>query len=197
VDIQDQPPGGDSTPQSAPINLARRRFGRAGLGASGVILTLASEPGMAATMCKSPSGSLSGGLQSNKGTQAVVCGGLSPGYWKNHPRLWPAGVRPFTLSGQAATTFASVFPFGATQLYQTGSLMDVLKSNDPAQDPYNLGFHLVAAYLNVLSGKISYLSAQGLKDMWHDLVTLGHYEPTAGTKWYAVDIKNYLQSTEN
>lgn len=190
MDIQDRHTAKPDT--DAPARPGRRRF--AGVG---VILTLASEPGMAAVMCKSPSGSLSGGLRSTPGGQAVVCGGLSPGYWKNHTQAWPAGCYPSAVPGRPATTFASVFPFGTTQLYQTGSLMDVLQSNDPRQDPYNLGFHLVAAYFNVLSGKINFLTVDRLKLMWHDLMAYGYHVPSAGTKWYAEDLKKYLQSTEN
>lgn len=170
----------------------RRRF--AGVG---VILTLASEPGMAAVMCKSPSGSLSGGLRSSPGGQNLVCGGLSPGYWKNHPDAWPRGVYPYKAPPQQATTFASVFPFGSTKLYRTGTLMEVLESTDPSEDPYNFGFHLVAAYLNILSGKMNFLTVDRLKLMWHDVVAYGFYVPTAGSKWYAEDVKRYLESTEN
>jgi hypothetical protein len=152
---------------------------------------------MASTMCKSPSGSLSGSLVSSRGNQTVVCGGLSPGYWKMHPESWPSGVYPYQVPGHHATSFASVFPLGKTKLYQSGSLMDVLNNEDPSADPYNLCFHIVAAYLNVLTQKVSYLTVPVLANMWHDLVTYGYYEPAAGTKWYAEDVKNYLQSTEN
>jgi hypothetical protein len=179
-----------------PSNPSRRRFASAGAKASGVILTLASTPGMA-SVCKSPSGSLSGNLQSSHGTQTVVCAGLSPGYWKNtdqHP--WPSGAYPVDTTWNKATTFASVFPYGKTQLYQTGSMMAVLTNNSPSEDPYNLGAHLVSAYLNVLSNKINFLTVASLQNMWHDLYTYGYYMPAAGTKWYAEDVAKYLQSTE-
>jgi hypothetical protein len=209
VDIQNQHPDKEGTAlppaqrDGAPANPGRRRFTRAGIGASGVILTLASDPALGATgtttpfMCRSPSGSLSGGLQSQPGTQTVVCNGLSPGYWINHPEAWPNSIYPVTTKQHSATTYASVFPFGSTNLYKTGSLMSVMTNNDPAQDPYNLGMHLAAAYLNVRSGRINYFTVAVLKAMWHDLVTYGYYTPTAGTKWYAEDIKNYLQNTEH
>jgi hypothetical protein len=181
----------------APANPGRRRFAGAGAKASGVILTLASAPGMAEVVCRSPSGSLSGNLKSSTGTQTVVCGGVSPGYWKNWPDQWPPSVYPFTVDKHPATTFASVFPYGSTSLYLTKTMMDVLVNNDPSQDPYNLGFHLVAAYLNVKSNKINYFNVDRLKLMWHDLCAYGYYSPTAGKKWYAEDIKNYLASTEH
>jgi len=190
VTIEDQQSASDR--KGTPSNPGRRRFAGAG-----VILTLASEPGMAAVMCKSPSGSLSGSLQSSPGSQTVVCGGLSPGYWKTHPEDWPPGYYPSTSGKRKANTFASVFPFGSTTLYKTGTLMEVLENGDPSQDPYNLGFHLVAAYFNVLTNKINYVTVERLKGMWHDLVTYGYYSPAAGVKWYAESVKNYLQSTEH
>jgi hypothetical protein len=75
--------------------------------------------------------------------------------------------------------------------------MDVLNSNDHTQDPNNLGFHLVAAYLNVMSNKINFFTVANLKNMWHDLCVYTYYSPAAGVKWYAKDVANYLASTEN
>lgn len=196
MDIQDQEPA--ASVGGTPSNPNRRRFAGAGVKASGVILTLVSTPGMAC-VCKSPSGSLSGNLQaSNHSTQTVLCNGVSPGYWKNytqHP--WPPGIRPVATKWRPATTFASVFPYGGTTLYQTGTLLDVLNNNDPNQDKYNLGFHLVAAYLNVVSNRINFFTVAVLKGIWHDLYTYGYYSPAAGVKWYAQDVAIYLQSTEN
>ena len=64
------------------------------------------------------------------------------------------------------------------------------------QDPYNLGAHLVAAYLNVKSNKISFFTIDVLKSIWHDLCTYNYYSPTAGVKWYAEDVARYLTKTE-
>jgi hypothetical protein len=170
---------------------ARRRFARAGVGVSGVILTLASQPGMASPlMCKSASGSLSHGLSSQPSNVTLRCGGLSPGFWKKSGRAWPAPCTREKL-------FSSVFPHGGTSLYQAGTMLAMMTNNDPSKDPYNLGMHLVATYLNVLSGKISFLTVDGLKKMWNDLVTYGHYVPSAGYSWGAEQLKNYLQSTHD
>jgi hypothetical protein len=195
VDIEDQEPA--ASVGGTPSNPNRRRFASAGVKASGVILTLVSTPGMAC-VCKSPSGSLSGNLESSHGNHTVVCNGLSPGYWKfpdKHP--WPAGCYPTTTRSHRATLFASVFPYGSTDLYKTGTMLAVLNNSDPSQDPYNLGFHIVAAYLNVMSQKINFFTVATLKTMWHDLMTYGYYSPAAGVKWHAYDIAQYLQSTEN
>lgn len=92
---------------------ARRRFMRTGLGAAGVLMTLASQPGMATDMCATPSGTLSGGLQSHHGN-AYACAGQSPGYWKNH-RGWPAGCQP-------ATPFPQVFAVDPAHAATYGSV---------------------------------------------------------------------------
>ena len=75
-------------------------------------------------------------------------------------------------------------------------MQQVLDSHDPGQDPYNLGMHLVAAYLNVMSNRITFLNTQTLSNMWYDVITYGHYAPSAGISWNAEQVKNYLQSTE-
>lgn len=198
MNIPDQRDGkGELAPTPAPAasmsgaGAARRRFARAGVGVSGVILTLASQPGMASPMmCKSASGSMSTGLGSKPSNATVRCEGLSPGYWKKDSRAWP----PLAAREQL---FSSVFPHGGTSLYQTGTMLQMLTSNDPSKDPYNLGRHLVATYLNVLSGKISFLTVDGLKKMWHDFVTYGYYTPRAGTSWNAEALKKYLENTHD
>jgi hypothetical protein len=196
VNIPEQHDGkGQPAPTPAALlssaGAARRRFGRAGVGVSGVVLTLVSQPGMASPlMCTSASGSLSHGLSSKPANAKLVCAGVSPGFWKSAGRTWPAPCTREKL-------FSSVFPHGGTSLYQTGSMLAMLTNNDPSKDPYNLGMHLVATYLNVLSGKISFLTVDGLKKMWNDLVTYGHYVPSAGYSWTALDVKNYLQSTHD
>ncbi|OON59523.1 hypothetical protein B0920_24435 [Massilia sp. KIM] len=195
VDNQDQ----DSAPnaEGAPSNPRRRRFASTGIKASGVILTVASPPAMATYICKSPSGFMSGNLKSSPGNQTVICSGLSPGYWKNWPQAWPSGCYPTATKYRPATTFASVFPGGGTTLYQRGTLMQVLTDNNNSQDPYNLGAHLVAAYLNVRSNKINYFTETSLKIMWHDLCKYGYYSPKAGTRWTAADVAYYLSRTEH
>lgn len=196
---------------AAPANPARRRFARLGAGGSGVILTLASGSGMAQVVCASASGSLSLGVSSHTPTTATTCNGVSPGYWKVDQHTWPIintttvkqnsllnskSTSNSTDQQQRATLFSVVFPNGNTDLYRTGTMQQVLDNNDPSADPYNLGMHLVAAYLNVMANRISFINAQTLKNMWYDVITYGHYSPTAGVSWSAEQVKNYLQSTE-
>ena len=74
--------------------------------------------------------------------------------------------------------------------------MEVLRNNKQSEDPYNLGAHLVTAYLNVKSGKIGFLTVANLKGIWYDLCTYGFYSPSAGVRWNAEKVKIYLESTE-
>lgn len=195
--VNDAPPAAQPAGASAPVNSARRRFARAGLGASGVILTLASQPGMAATrVCKSASGSLSGGLQSRPTDQNLVCGGMTPSFWLDYTvNAWPGGTYPVATPTKAATLFSSVFP-GGSGIYATATLLQMLGDNAAAGDTSNLGTHLVTTYLNIMSDKISYITIDSLKLMWHDLITYGFYTPQAGTQWTAEQVKIYLESTE-
>lgn len=170
---------------------ARRRLAKAGAGV-GVLLTLESKQAMAvSTMCKSPSGSLSGGLSSHYGP-APTCKGLSPGYWKEHDN-WPV---PMT------TMFASVF-------YVPGNYMTCDLTTTPTSylcanmqtllthqsyDQNNLAMQTIAAYLNILSGRISFLSVETLQTMWREVTTTGVYHPTVGVTWTREQVAQYLDS---
>ena len=63
-------------------------------------------------------------------------------------------------------------------------------------DPANLGKHLAAAYLNCVNGFIpeKILTTEGVKGIWNEWATKGHFEPMAGVKWYAADIVSYLSA---
>ncbi len=125
-------------------NASRRQFTKAGLGISGVILSLASRPVLGGVVCKSPSGFLSGNA-STHGPQPV-CQGRSPGYWKNHEGSWPISTE---------TQFSSVFPTSPDSPYAKYTLLQLLTPKD--DDKHNLGMHLVAAYLNAISGWTPFL----------------------------------------
>lgn len=185
---------------AAPLSLSqrgatRRRLAKAGIGAVGVLSTLESRATMSPMMCKSPSGALSGGLSSHYGP-APVCNGLSPGYWKNHPESWPISIN---------TWFADVFYVAGNRRYCTikarntsylcSTMMNMLSSQ--SFDKYNLAMHAVATYLNIRSGKINFLSVETLLNMWYEVQTKTYYSPTAGVKWNAEQVKNYLQATHD
>jgi hypothetical protein len=182
--------GKPATPeQNAPpltgTGASRRRFAKAGAGLSGVLLTLTSQPGMACSICTSPSGSLSGGLKSRHGPP-VTCTGLSPGYWKTHSS-WPSGC-------SKTTTFGNIFPCSAShKTYRDITCQGLLTHQD--FDKNNLGMHLVAAYLNVKARRSTFITEQTLVAIWSEWQQNGFYRPTATKKWYGYDIVLYLSGT--
>ncbi len=162
---------------------ARRRI--AGLGVSGVVMTVASNHAMASLVCKSPSGALSGNLASQ--APAVACNGVSPGYWKNHPEDWPSAVK---------TSDLYVKYFACHGQLSNMSCMKVLTKQDA--DKNAVAMHIMATYLNVLSGKISFLTAQAVVDIWTKYNEHGGYAPTDGaTPWTGEQLVAYLQSTQS
>jgi hypothetical protein len=179
-----------SQPESkvAPLSgtgATRRRLATAG--ASGVLMTLASQKAMAALVCESPSGSLSGGIASRK-PESSACAGVSPGYWKNHSSAWrAAGVRE-------TDAFNALFSCGGHAGYsavQCGQILSHQKF-----DENNIGMHMMASYLNVASGRIGFMSVETLQKIWSDWMRQGYYVPTKGAMaWRSADIVMYLKST--
>ena len=166
--------------------VSRRRFAKAGVAASGVILSLASKPGMACAICASPSGSLSGGLASHHGP-APTCSGVTPGYWKNHTS-WPGGISTSTL-------FRSVFHVtSSSSIYYPPTLLQVMTPQD-FNDQSGFGMHLVASYLNVQAGLSSFLTVATLQSIFSEWQATGFYTPSAGVHWDTAQIVTYLTGT--
>jgi hypothetical protein len=195
VAIEDRQDGDAGRPDAVPSAAAatmsargamRRRFAKAGIGATGVVLILASQPGMAADICTSPSGSLSGGLKSHHGP-APVCAGLSPGYWKNHTS-WPGGI-------SNTTKFGSIYPCNRRYARTYGVTTCITMLDHQSFDESNLAMHLVAAYLNVLSGRVSFQTIESLRAIWNEWQTKGYYTPSAGVQWNSAQIVVYLSGT--
>ncbi|WP_431475799.1 hypothetical protein [Massilia eburnea] len=199
---------------------ARRRFTRAGAAASGVLLTLHSQPGMAAVVCAGPSGFQSG-LVSARPNDPGACAGKSPGAWKNtdpapdssstgkggkgggkgggkNPtpsplpdKVWPAGALP-------TDKFRSMFTCNLEMNSTYGAdicTLDYILGNDATFDQYKLGAHLVAAYLNVLAGLSGFQTVPMLQNIWKELRDTGHFSPTAGVQWDAQQVVDYLSGT--
>lgn len=162
---------------------SRRQFTKAGLGLSGVILSLASRPVLGGVVCKSPSGFLSGNA-STHGPQPV-CMGRSPGYWKNHLESWPIATD---------TQFRSVFPASPTSVYAKYTLLQLLTPQP--DDRQNLGMHLVAAYLNAISGWTPFLPAETIIAMFAEWQSKGTFSPTTSVQWTATEIVTYLKATQ-
>lgn len=179
-----QPKSSASMELSA-ANASRRRFGKTGLAASGVLATLASGPVLGyGKVCKSPSGFLSGNLSTHG--QPPLCEGRSPGYWKNHGG-WPVANR-------STCKFSSVFTCKKGSPYASITMLKLLSHQN--FDKQNLGMHLVAAYLNALKGWTPFLSIETIKAMFSEWQAGGYFSPTAGVKWDAGQIVDYLQRTQ-
>lgn len=173
---------------------ARRRFTRAATGATGVLATLASQPGMAASVCTTPSGYLSSGLvQSHQPVPPPLCGGYSPGYWlKPYLHPWPAGIT-------TTQSFGSVFK--CCPAAKTLSTLSMLDMCSPQHADYaQCGRHILAAYLNALSGATTVLTTTMVLKIWNEYQNtgggaVGYYTPSAGVQWYAPKIVEYITST--
>ncbi len=172
-----------SAPALSPKGAARRRI--ASLGVSGVVMTVASSNAMAALVCKSPSGALSGNLNSQRPN--VRCEGLSPGYWKRHTGQWPSDVK-------TSDRFGQYFPTGGPLADVT--CLDILSKQKA--DKNNVAMHIMATYLNVVSGRINFLTRQAVIDIWVKYHTHGSYTPSTGaTPWNGEELVSYLSSTQS
>ncbi|BAN36154.1 hypothetical protein SCD_n02346 [Sulfuricella denitrificans skB26] len=202
---QSLPQGATSPAQS--VDESRRRFGKSGLAAGGVIITLASRPVLGAWACQSPSGFQSGNVSSHG--QPTTCMGRTPGYWGNKPEEWPLPYKAGTCVGDAnycnhpenwTTTNATLFRnkfncSGGGSIYYNYTMFKVIWLGGGG-DPDQLGAHIVSALLNAKMGWTSpVLTEQAVKDMFNDWASKGYYEPSAGIKWYGADIVTYLKTT--
>lgn len=198
---QDNPDGealksAEAAPHSAPLppaSLSRRRF--AGLGASGVILTLASQPAMATeVVCASFSGSISAHASQTAGV--TRCEGRSPGFW-HKPENWViAGTDP---NAMFKTVFTSAGKGGELIPY---TLLEVNaphlikpKRGKPVHiDDDNVAMHIVATLLNVRSNKVTFFTEESVMGMWTEYATTGFYIPTAGaTPWSGAQLVTHLK----
>jgi hypothetical protein len=176
-------PGPDA--QSGLKNAGRRRFGKSGMAATGVLATLGSGPVLGRTFQCTASGHASIGASV---TTVDGCRlGRSPGYWKTHDQsYWPKGV-------QTTMTFKSIFGSAPPGTNVNITLLEVLQ----LQGDYSLARHTVAAYLNACAGlTLPFLTSAQVVAMWKALVSPGYYVPTPGVKWYGLDVDNYLQFTQ-
>lgn len=180
-----------STPDLSTRGQSRRRFTRAGIAAAGAISTVANATNTV-KKCATASGSLSGGMSSHTPVIAPKCGGLSPGYWKNHGG-WPCST---------TKKFSDFFPLtNLTSVYANLTMMQVLNPQtfpiNGKSDTAGIGRHMVATYLNIISSptKINVLTTGSLLSMWNDYAADGIYKPSAAANWDAAKIVAYLQTT--
>ena len=138
-------------------------------------------------VCFSPSAGYSGKLGKlnsnyNK-NKNVSCTGKPPNYWDN--ASWPCPKNK---------KFSSVFPCSPKNQYTYGSntLLEIVKGC--SFDKEELAKELVAAYLNILSGRISFLTVNNLTTMWSQLQQ-GHYKPATNVYWTVAQTTVYLKLT--
>lgn len=205
---QQQPrlPGAQPVP-GQPASAARRRFGRAGaaVAVGGVLATLKSQPGMACTVCVTPSGYQSIKTGSPNPRAANKCQGVPASSWIA-ASTWPSGINRNTFKFKDAfTTTTGVSATGNTML----SLMKVGSDAECSDRDYNcqrsdsslsntawMMKYLCANYLNMVSGKMPFLSMEILNGIWTGWCKNQSYVPSAGAKtWYIAELKEYLSGT--
>lgn len=197
---QDQhalPPGPPESAQQLPPGMspqgaARRRFARAGLGASGVIMTLASAPGMATTVCRPPSGFLSGTWGSSH-PNAPSCFGATPADWSATPQeRWIAYGRT-----DPTKKFNFVFECTAnTSALKNLTLLEIVSGNGGTADQNEVAKYIIAALLNARAGTTPVLDEAKVFQIWNEYNQKLSYTPNAGAKaWGGAEIVNYLKST--
>lgn len=196
---------------------ARRRFARAGVGATGIVLTLSSKGAMANT-CSSPSGFVSASLKGSGGPAYSCTSNGSHGYWKNHQSAWQiTGVKPTDL-------FGAHFETGIDYAHlKEVPLIGVLDPNayfraraeeggkngkggkssnvPPDFDPNNVAMQTIAAYLNARLAKATgmqgaVMTPEEVKKIWTDFVFDGSYLPQPGAaRWDGAKIAAYFEGT--
>lgn len=186
--IDHQPDGTDAsgaaTPPLTPRGAARRRM--AGLGISGVVMTVASNNALADMVCKSPSGALSGNLNSH--SPKTTCDGRSPKWWSENLSQWPSEVKP---DDRLMQHFTDV-----RQPLANLKVSHILKGH-PA-DVNGVNQQLMATYLNVLSQRITFLTRQSVLDMQARWARDRAFTPADGAHaWTGAELADYLSRTQS
>jgi hypothetical protein len=207
------------TREPAIADRTRRRLLQGGLAAT-PLLTLVSRPVLGSVQCVR--GSAFDSIPASGQGREQFCSGSSPGYWKqpHHFADWPAPYVPGSLpqseeSGEEkgkgqpkgavlvrvfadnanssvnATRFNSVF--SPSPYPDSVTLLDALEMG--GGPPNDVARHIVAALLNAAAGLTPVLKVHEVQNIWHEYVTSGYFEPTAGIKWYHEEIVDYLEST--
>jgi len=204
------------------VDASRRRFAKAGLGGSAVLITLASRPVLGAT-CLTPSAAGSGNHSQHN---PVACTPQNPQYWiDNVPKVasgpnagniavdsvWPGTTyKPGDVFHPLFTaTIAFEYMDGAGIAGSSYNLYEVLSGNNinPAgvvgtpitnfTDPNSIGPWFVAGLLNAAAGNYGgVIQAIGpdpsVRGIEDEFARNGFFAPTAGKQWYADTIKAYL-----
>jgi hypothetical protein len=175
------PLGPAPMPALTPQGASRRRI--AGLGVSGVLMTVASSHAMADLVCKSPSGDLSGDLNSR--TPKETCAGQSPEYWAAN---LPKGITKHT-------RFSQIFP--TSDAVGNMTVIKVLEGRGN-QGIAHVPALMLATYFNVTASPplITFLTEQAVKDMWANYDGDHLYRPNLSESWDSARFAEYLSSTQ-
>jgi len=166
---------------------ARRRLGKAGIGAAGVLWTLDSKAtGFA---CRTPSGFYSSKMHKSATAPKTMCEGWPPKVWCIiGSYYWPK-------SCGSDVKFGSIFPCitsGTRDCYANKTILEVL--NGLGSDKDGLGAELAAAYLNVLTDKVSMIDNQDLSNMWKSIQG-GSYKVSSNVYLSWKELADFLKQT--
>jgi hypothetical protein len=213
-----QPPTAGNVP-----NPSRRRFNRAGVGASAVVMTLASRSVMANMTCSTPSGFHSANLShvGRSGDAPIQCRGLSYQDWMATREWIPPRSTLFVeafgtipredliVGAPTSSGFRMAPSAGTGSSSSTGSLgasttsSDALKLKDATLEQAMLGSqtplvikHLIAALLNARTNKSTNPSVSTVLKIFADWNSRSSYEVSGGVMWSTNDIIEYLQYSQ-
>ena len=180
---------------SKSIKKGRRHFLIGAAKTAPVILTVAGRPALGAQCF--PSGFASGNL--SKPDEPMSCGGLSPGYWKNHITSgdWPYPYQPGTCASMGCnhgvhsngTMFDTAFELSGSS--HAGETMLQVLWNYPG----SVAFHATAALLNAASGTLGYMPESMVRRIYSEWLTLGYYTTSSGIQMFGQEIKDFFNNT--
>lgn len=184
---------GAESPSAAPLSSAgasRRRL--AGLGATGVVLTLTSQGAMAC-LCKTMSGSASyAALPANtkvSNAPKVTCTPLSADQWQQIICSQKGAWRGFGM--RSSSPFTSIFPTTRTG-YSSATIDTILAGQ--SWDGSQIGRLFMAAYLNILDNRLSFMKPEMLTTMWREWDKNNTYQPGTNLPlWNKAAIVAYLK----
>lgn len=165
---------------NAPRSAARRRLLRGGAAAAPAILTFVSAP-VRATYYTTPASSFAS-INTSRPRDTHSTNGCKPAWWvAYHVKNWPSSCK--TTNG-SSKKFKEIF--GEHSTYGDKTLKQCMEmAYDTGTD--GMVKHLCAAFLNAESMRTPALicSSFMVKDIWNSYKSKGHYEPTAGVRWFA------------
>ncbi|HRD32928.1 MAG TPA: hypothetical protein PLR02_01615 [Rhodocyclaceae bacterium] len=194
------------TPEQLEADVARLRRRRLVTGAGAGFMVLGSRS-VLGKECYNPSETLSG-ARSHTGGDLPQCNGESAGIWWQAAKRggMHGGVNWFGIPGLPGnppdkskpwdTPFHAIFP---GEVFGSKSLLEVLGAHQGGGDlPSNLGFHIVAALLNIRAGLVDERAVTEfylVHTIWGGYIA-GGYSPTPVSPiWSEAEIVSYLTST--